>query len=172
MNTCGGCTRRPAVAARLVGVRKGVREGPLRWKAPRALEGLRIDVRWREGAHTTEPLARQISRSRRTKRRRPREVSEGSFRRSDRMPTKLRCFSPTSRQERRAWQPNGPKPASRRQARSRWRPDDRKVVRRRPRNQAPISARAPKAISKSKVGGFPTMFDRQPPKVVFRHGCS
>jgi len=78
-----------------VGVRKGVRKGPLRWKAPRALEGRRIDVHRRERAHTSGPLQRRISRFARSKHRRPREVSEGSIRRSYRKPTKRRCFTPS-----------------------------------------------------------------------------
>jgi len=58
MNTCGDCPRRPAVAALLAGARKGVCAGPLRWKAPRALERRRIDVHRRERAHATGPLKR------------------------------------------------------------------------------------------------------------------
>jgi hypothetical protein len=69
---------------------------------------------------------------------------------------------PPPRASARAWQPIGPKPATRRQARSRWRPDDRKVVRR--RDRIAVGAKRPRAqnapdstvISRSNAGGFPT----------------
>ena len=135
MNTCGDCPRRPAAAALLAGARKGVCAGPLRWKAPRALEGRRIDVHRRERAHATGPLARRVQRFARTTHSRPREVSEGSTRRGYRKPTKLRCFTPPRAKAHERGS---------RSARSRHRavkrgavggPDDRKVVRRRPRNR-------------------------------------
>lgn len=156
MNTCGDCSRRPAAgSAPRWALQKGVRKGPLRWKAPRALEGRRIDVHRREWAHTTGPLRRRVSRLARSKHRRPREVSEGSIRRSDRKPTKRRRFT-QPRAKAREWQPNGPKPASRRQARSCWRSDDRKVVRRRPRNgKRPSALALQQAISSRTSAGFP-----------------
>jgi hypothetical protein len=116
MNTCGDCPRRPAVAARLAGARKGVRKGLLRRKAPRALEGRRIDVHRREGVHANGSLARSGAP--------PRPPTRGvrGFRSGEAAVSRESCGAfPHPRAQARGWQPIGPKPASRRQARSRWR---------------------------------------------------
>jgi hypothetical protein len=170
MNTCGDCPRRPAEAALLVGARKGVRAGPLRWKAPRAREGRRIDVLRRERVHATEPLARRVQQPARHVRPSTRGVrgfDSAKPPQADKAAVLQTHLAPRAR----AWQPIGPKPASRRQAWGCWRPDDRKVVRRRPRIRGAQSVRAPRAISMSNVGGFPTALGGQSPEVMFVMGA-
>jgi len=98
MNTCGDCPRRPAEAALLVGARKGVRQ---------VLSGGRHLELGKVGALTCSDgngltrlsLWRVGSKSPRDMFSRPREVSEGSTRRSRRKPTKLRCFKPPRAKE-------------------------------------------------------------------------
>ena len=172
MNTCGDCPRRPAAAALLAGARKGVCAGPLRWKAPRALERRRIDVHRRERAHATGPLARRVQRFARTTHSRPREVSEGSTRRGYRKPTKLRCFTPPRAKAHERGS---------RSARSRHRAVKRGAVG--GRMTARWSGVARGNASARRVRGPTGDLEverrrvshgarRQSPKVVFRHGCS
>jgi len=85
--------------------------------------------------------------------RRPREVSEGSIRRSRRQPTRLRS-SPPPRASARAWAAGRPEAGNRAvKARGRWRPDDREVVRRRPWTNGG-NAGVPGTSSKPSAGGF------------------
>jgi hypothetical protein len=154
MNTCGDCPRRPAVAALLAGARKSVRAGLLRWKAPRAREGRRIDVLRRERAHaigSSVKVARSgVPRPAVHERCQRVRLGEAAVSRKS-----CGAFSPP-RAQARAWQPIGPKPASRRQARGCWRPDDRKVVRRRPRMRS--ANRRPRSEGRSRgrtSAGFP-----------------
>lgn len=152
MNTCGDCPRRPAVAALLAGARKGVCAGPLWWKAPRAPESRRIDVRRPERAHATGPL-RRLDASRTAVHERCQRVRLGEAPASRQSCGASPHLAPSAR----AWQPIGPKPASRRQARSCWRPDDRKVVRRRPRNrERQARPRSNRRSGSRTSAGFPT----------------
>lgn len=85
--------------------------------------------------------------------RRPREVSEGSTRRSHRQPTRLRSSTPTPRFGASLGSRSARSRRSCRQARGRWRPDDREVVRRRPWTNGG-NAGGPGTSSKSGTGGF------------------
>lgn len=147
MSTCGDLPRRPA--------EQGSTNDPARGKAwsPR-VEGIsgpgtpaRIDVQPVESAPGDAP--KKVLRHPQ-ERDAPKEMSEGSTRRSDGPLKDAAALSPTAATPQR-WQSVDPKPGARRQARNCRRLDGRKVVRR-PRDRrsnAPV-----KGIQKSDAGGF------------------